>query len=56
VIELMRKSKIAFIVISILFILLLLFFVIDFSRKTSFPGHLPKEKTGKGKHIQMEGF
>jgi len=44
VIDSMSKSKLAFIIISILFIILLLFFVIDFSRKTTFPGERTREK------------
>jgi len=56
VIERMRNSKIVFIIVSILFILLLIYFVIDFSRKTTFPGQHPKEKAGKSEDMQMEGF
>jgi hypothetical protein len=34
----MKNNRILFIIISIIFVLILLFIVIDFSRKTNFPG------------------
>ena len=35
----MKKSKIIFVIISIIFFLIMIFFVYDFARRTTFPGH-----------------
>jgi len=34
----LKKSKILFVIISVLFIVLLIYFMVDFSKKTNFPG------------------
>jgi len=38
----MKKSKIIFIILSVLFVCIIMFFIYDFSRKTTFPGGADK--------------
>jgi hypothetical protein len=35
----MKKSKVIFVIVSILFFLIMALFVFDFARRTTFPGH-----------------
>lgn len=51
----MKKSKIAFMLVSILFILVLLFIVIDFSKKTTFPGFHQQERDSISGYNQRSG-
>ncbi len=51
----MKKSKIAFIVVSILFIVLLIFIAIDFSRRTTFPGGHQENIENTPEDFQMNG-
>ena len=34
----MKKSKLIFVIVSIIFFLIMIFFVYDFARRTTFPG------------------
>ena len=43
----MKRSKLIFIIISILFFLIMAFFVYDFARKTTFPGKHNTVQEGK---------
>jgi len=36
--DLVRRSKIIFLIITIVFLIIVMFFIYDFSRKTTFPG------------------
>lgn len=35
----MKRSKLIFVIVSIVFFLIMIFFVFDFARRTRFPGH-----------------
>ena len=39
----MKKSKIIFIILSIIFLCVIMYFVYDFSKKTKFPGNADKK-------------
>ena len=52
----MKKSKIIFVIVSIIFFLIMLFFVYDFARRTRFPGQRDETRTTKtsGVHVSHD--
>lgn len=50
----MKRSKLIFIILSILFLIILILVMIDFSRKTTFPGSKQNKKDQSGLLIEYD--